>query len=423
MRKYILLLLAFVFFVFSGCQKDDLNEQETIIENRDFYEFMKEWYYWNDKIPEIDPARFENVFEVLEAIRYRPLDRWSFIEDWNTLYAYIVEARIIGYGIGLFWDQQGFLRIGFLHNNTEMYERGVRRGWIIERINGVSVSPGLNITQMLGPDQIGVSNTFHFRTPQNTLVQVEVQKREIIANAILHREIIETGGRRIGYLVLQQFRGLNLENELNQAFSEFAAVGIEELILDMRYNGGGLVIPANRLASLIAGPSFANMPFVKFEYNANKSNEHNETVNLLSLENSLSLNRLIVITTRGTASASELVINGLRPFINVVVVGSTTYGKPMGANIFSYNNKWAFVPITFKGRNANNEGDFFNGIPANIPAPDDLTRNFGDPLEASLHTALEYIRTGVTVGIKVAEPPVRQPWEDMEGIRREARIH
>jgi len=358
MRKYFLLLLAFVFFILSGCQKEDLIDQETIIENRDFYEFMKEWYFWNDKIPEIDPARFENVFEVLEAIRYRPLDRWSFIEDWNTLYRFIVEARIIGYGIGLFWDQQGLLRIGFVHNNTEMYERGVRRGWIIERINGVSVSPGLNIIQMLGPNQIGTSNTFHFRTPQNTLVQEEFRKREIITNAILHREIINIGGRKIGYLVLRQFRGLNLENELNQAFSEFAAAGIEDLILDMRYNGGGLVAPANRLASLIAGPSFANKPFVKFEYNANKSKEHNKTVNLLNLENSLSLSRLIVITTRGTASASELVINGLRPFINVVVVGSTTYGKPMGANIFNYNNKYAFAPITFKGRNAKNEGDF-----------------------------------------------------------------
>jgi carboxyl-terminal processing protease len=422
MKKYFVLLFAVLLTISFSCRKDEVSDPENVQENKDFYEFMQDWYYWNNTIPAIKPANYTSVYEVLEAIRYKPLDRWSYIYDWTEFLAYFMESRLIGYGFGSAWDSSGKLRVAFIHNTTEMYESGVRRSWIIDKINGVNINSGMNISQMLGVNQIGVSNTFSFIKPDNTTVEMTLQKKEVFANTVLHHQIFEYPGLKVGYLVLQSFRDPT-EAELNSVFLEFSAAGIDELILDMRYNGGGLVSIATKLASLIAGPSYANQPFVKFEYNANKADERNATVNLENIENSLGLNRLITICTRGSASASELMINGLRPYFDVIIVGNTTYGKPMGSNIFNYGDKYAFAPITFKTKNADDEGDYFDGIPVDVPAPDDLSRNFGDPEEGSLQIALAYILSGISKSIQVSEPEIRQPWEDMTGLRWESRMH
>jgi carboxyl-terminal processing protease len=422
MKKYFVLLFAVLLTISFSCRKDEVNDPENVQENKDLYEFMQDWYYWNNTIPSINPANYPSVYEVLEAIRYKPLDRWSYIYDWTEFLAYFMESRLIGYGFGSAWDSSGKLRVAFIHNTTELYDSGVRRSWIIEKINGVNINSGMNISQMLGANQIGVTNTFTFIKPDNTTVEITLQKKEVFANTVLHHQIFEYPGLKVGYLVLQSFRDPT-EAELNSVFLEFSAAGIDELILDMRYNGGGLVSIATQLASLIAGPSLANQPFVKFEYNANKAEERNTTVNLENIENSLGLNRLITICTRGSASASELMINGLRPFIDVVIVGNTTYGKPMGANAFNYNDKYALVPITFKTKNADNEGDYFDGIPVDIPAPDDLRRDFGDPEEASLQIAMAFIISGISKSIQIPEPEIRQPWEDLTGLRWESRMH
>jgi len=419
---HILLYIIFVSALFiTACSKDD-PEPEINELNEDFYKFMKDWYYWNDNIPNINPSSYENIFDVLEAIRFRPLDRWSFITDWQEFLAYFQDSRFIGYGFGSSWDSSGRLRISFIHDAGELYQEGVRRGWIIESINGTAITQGVNVNQLLGPNEVGITNTFVFRKPDNSTSEMTVAKMEMVTNTVLHHEILEIENIKVGYMVLQSFRKPT-EDEINNVFADFYAAGIDELILDMRYNGGGLTRIATQLASLIGGPALAGQPFAKTVYNANKKDEYNRTDSLLNLENSLGLSRLVTIATRATASASEMIINGLKPFIDVYIVGNTTYGKPMGANIFRYENTWALAPITFKTRNANDEGDYFDGLPVDITAPDDLSRDFGDPQETSLQTALAFILAGSTKGAPVMEPLVRQPWEDMRGLRWESRSH
>jgi carboxyl-terminal processing protease len=134
--------------------------------------------------------------------------------------------------------------------------------------------------------------------------------------------------------------------------------------------------------------------------------------------NNLQLNRLVTICTGATASSSELVINGLKPFLDVYIVGADTYGKPMGANIKKFK-KWALVPITFKTTNANDEGDYFNGLPVDIPANDGLNKNFGNREEASLKQAMAFILSGSVKSEQVVEPiPFEQPLEGKWGLRR-----
>ncbi len=420
-RPLLYFIFASVLFI-AACNKDDDPEPDINELNVEFYEFMKDWYFWNDNIPDINPSSYETIFDVLESIRFRPLDRWSFITDWQEFLAYFQDSRFIGYGFGSSWDSNGRLRISFIHDAGELYQEGVRRGWIIETINGVNISQGMNIPQMLGPNEEGVNNSFVFRKPDNTTIEITASKMDLVTNTLLHHEVFEIENIKVGYMVLQSFREPT-EDELNNVFADFYAEGIDELILDMRYNGGGLTRIATQLASLIGGPALEGQPFTKTVYNANKEDEYNRTDNFVIQENSLSLSRLVTIATRGTASASEMIINGLKPFLDVYVVGNTTYGKPMGSNIFNYENTWALAPITFKTRNANDEGDYFDGLPVDIPAPDDLSRDFGDPEESSLQTALAFILTGSTKGVPVTEPAVKQPWDDMKGLRWESRSH
>lgn len=413
---FLLLVFFSLSVIFSACNKEEppviLNE-----ENESFYnDLMKEWYYWTDEMPEINPSSFANLHEVLEAVRYKPLDRWSFIADWEEFYTYISNTEFVGYGAGFAWDNSGNLRISHIYNNVPMYEEGIRRGWILEQVNGTVMNPSVSISSLLGEDQVGVSNDFVFINPSGEQVNVTLQKEVLAVNTVLHHEVVEQEGMKVGYLVLQNFSG-STQGELEEVFQDFSEEQIDDLILDLRYNGGGLTSIALQLSSLIAGTDLAGEPFAKYYYNAYQQ-ERNKTEYLSEEPNSLGLDRLVVITTGASASASEMVINGLRPYIDVYVVGADTYGKPMGADVLRFNEVWAVAPITINVKNADDEGEFFDGIPADIPAADNLTVDFGDPQEDSFQQAMAFITSGITKSEPVQEPLYRQPWEDMEGLRR-----
>jgi len=179
---------------------------------------------------------------------------------------------------------------------------------------------------------------------------------------------------------------------LTEAFGRLRSQGAEELVLDLRYNGGGFVTVAQHLAGLIGGARTANQTLVKLVFN-DKHQEKNETYTIPSPPQALGVDRLVVIATGGTASASELIINGLRPFIPVTVVGTTTHGKPVGQLGYNFCDK-VLYPVAFKSVNSRGEGDYYTGIPADCGAPDDLDHPLGDGAEASLASALQYLRTG-----------------------------
>ena len=434
MKKNSLGYYVFLIFIFSlsgqilftSCKKDDdievEEEEEQIVNenNEAFSGLMKEWYYWYDQLPDVDPNDFDSPYELMEEFRYLPLDRWSYVTTRQEFEAYYRDSKMIGYGFGSMWDQTGRLRITFIFNSTDLYEQGVRRSWIIEEINGTRIRVGVSINQLLGANEIGVSNDFVFIDPEGNEVGMTVSKQEVIMNTVLHKEVFETGNSKTGYLVFKNFTTPSFD-ELEEALEFFNSEGIDELILDLRYNGGGATSVANYLASLIGGQRVAGEPFAKYLYNDNKEDE-NFTDTFDPPQASLDINRLITIATRGTASASEMVINGLRPFMDVYIIGGDTYGKPMGMNAWYYNS-YAFVPVTFKIANADDFGDYFDGLEADAFAADDITRLFGDPEEASLKEALNFIETGTFSGQLKTKSLVVQPWEQMTGLRREIGAH
>jgi carboxyl-terminal processing protease len=416
----VLVLLSSI-FLFSSCKKDEEDDEQSVIENQEFYKLMTEWYYWYDKIPNINPSSYPSPYEVMEALRHRPLDRWSYVTSKEEFESYFIESKFIGYGFGSAFDQDGKLRVTFIFNTTDLYDNGVRRSWIIEKINGSAVGPGVNINQLLGPNEIGVSNKFLFSKPDGTQEEMTIQKKEVFMNTVLHKEVLQVGNSKVGYLVFQGFTTPSFD-ELEVAVDFFNSEGIDDLILDLRYNGGGQTDVANYLASIIGGPAVADKAFAKYFYNDKQKNE-NFTDNFRSEQKTLDLGRLITIATRATASASEMVINGLRPFINVHIIGDNTYGKPMGMNAWYYGDIYAFVPVTFKIANADSFGDYFDGLQADSYVPDDITRFFGDPDESSLKEALTFIETGSFSGLPRKKSLYVQPYEQMTGLRAEIGAH
>jgi carboxyl-terminal processing protease len=196
-----------------------------------------------------------------------------------------------------------------------------------------------------------------------------------------------------GHLVFESFI-LPSKAELETAFSFFKANNVTDLILDLRYNSGGYLNIAQQLASYIAGDSKTNIVFAKLSYN-DKSQSANSTFPFLKTLYPLSLSRLVVITTRLTASASEAVMNGLDPHLNLVSIGDTTLGKPMGMNGWECKKKYYFWPVTFKIVNSVNEGEYYDGIVPSHIATDDITHDFGDRNEECLKEAISWLQTGL----------------------------
>jgi len=162
--------------------------------------------------------------------------------------------------------------------------------------------------------------------------------------------------------------------------------------VDLRYNSGGFLAIARVLADLIGGAVTQGQIFYSLQFNADNA-ALNETRFFRDTANAVDMQRVVFITTSSTASASEMVINGLMPFVDVVLIGDTTFGKPVGQLGFQFCGL-VLRPVTFRTVNAVGNTDFFGGFPPDCGAADDLDGAFGDPAEASLAEAIYYLENG-----------------------------
>ncbi len=373
----LFLILTSILF---GCKKD-----EPVNVNQELLNVMEEYYLWYDLMPTVDPNSYPSPVELLNALTYKELDRWSYITTKQELEAYYQNAEYVGYGIGLGFDAQNQLRITFIFEDSPMRAIGVDRGWRVSAINGNTPTIN-NINNLLAES----SATFTFVDLEEQPYTQDVSKRVIQMNTVLMDTVYTTASAKVGYFVLKGFVGPTV-NELTETFSHFVMDGVTELIVDLRYNGGGAINTAEHLASLIAGKVAAGSVLGKYVHN-DKQTKRNESFLISNHSYALPLNRVVFITTENSASASELLINGLFPHIEVTLVGSRTYGKPVGMYAFtSPAFDWAFVPICFKVLNANNEGDYYEGIPVNIPASDNINYPFGDLRESCIAAAMAFL--------------------------------
>jgi len=394
-KLFIIFFLTTV--IFSSCKKDDpLVTTPTIDElaRDNLYDLMNANYLWYKLMPVVVKEDYKDPYELLDAMKYKTLDRWSFVQTYDEFLAYS-QGSFVGHGIRMGLDPTNKVRIAQIYTNSPLYVKGVRRGWIIKKLNGTDLAPifinrdNTAYNQLIGPAQAGVINTFLFQIPDGRDSSITTTKSSFTLNTVILYDTLHLTSGITGHLVFDQFiPPSNLE--LETAFAFFKQNNVTDLIVDLRYNGGGDFSVLANISSYIAGAANFNTPFLKLTFN-DKNTADNVTYNFKTVSFPLNLTKLITINTRATGSASEDLISGLKPHLNVISIGDTTNGKPVGMILVQYKTNYMFWPITFSVLNSANQGEFYEGIAPEKYVPDDITHDFNDRNEFCLKEAIFYL--------------------------------
>lgn len=395
-------------------------------------ENMEYWYLWNDKLPaktdqNLDP---ESYFESL----LNPEDRFSWIQSnyeelLNSLQGISKEA---GYEFVLYREKEGsnnvILQLLYIKAGSPAEAAGLKRGDIVTHINGSQLTTG-NYQELLS--QIKSNHEVLYKSlmvdeqkfgDPKTVALSTVQFSE---NPNYLHKVIENGGKKIGYFVYNFFAGGTdnqpglYDQEMDAIFADFKSKGITDLVVDLRFNSGGSESSARNLASLIGQGVDASKVFLKRQYNAQVQDaiikdpslgEEYLTSHYMKKANNvgsqLTSGRVYILTSSRTASASELIINALKPFMEVFLIGDTTYGKNVGSiSLFEENdekNLWGMQPIVVKVFNSEGLSDYSTGFVPDVIHKDNgiYLYPLGDPREALLGHAIGQI-TGTTTSSRI----------------------
>ncbi len=403
MKKYIILIYVLSSFILFSCKKDEPDPEPVLpptddeIARNELYNIMKSYYLWDKLMPNVDKDQYPGPYELLEGMRYKKLDRWSYVQDYDD-YVNQSQAIFVGHGIRIGLDINNKTRIAQIYNKSPMYALGVRRGWIIKKLNDTELAPifisgdGEAYYNLIGPSTAGVTNKFLFETPEGKDSVITTTKTQFTLNTVLHYDTLHLKTGITGHIVFEQFIQPS-NTELETAFAFFKASNINNIIVDLRYNGGGDLTVLQNLAAHIGGSSKFGKPFLLLTHNEQQA-ARNKTYNFGTVTSAVSVGKMIAITTRSTGSASEDLINGLKPFMEIKTIGDTTNGKPVGMYGFKYSTKYMFWPISFELLNTTGEGDFYDGFFPEKYVSDDITHDWGDRNEVCLKEAVYLLENG-----------------------------
>lgn len=400
MKRNIFILLLAVATLFVSCfeDMDDNFQTASTQEIQNFiYRGLNYYYLYKADTPELANDAFTNQsdlnnfldnYETPEALfefLLSPQDRFSNLFSDYTVIENALSGVSISNGMefGLVYYPDGsnnvFGYVRYVLPNTDAESKGLKRGDLFTTIDGQQLND-TNFNDLLAPNtySIGLA-TFDGTNFSPTGETVELNKTQYTENPVYKAKTLTVNGEKIGYLMYNGFIK-DFDTELNNAFAQFKAEGVSNLVLDLRYNGGGAVETATDLASMITG-QFNGEIFYKEFWNEDRQAENAEnglfdnTISTGDAINSLNLSKVYILTTRRSASASELVLNGLKPYINTVQVGDTTTGKFQASFLlydapapqFSRNaanptHTYAMLPLVFKTANANGNTDFIDGL-------------------------------------------------------------
>ena len=445
-QQYKILFFLLSLILINGCKKDKdsalrIDSDDNAInlsgdlQISDFvWQGLNYFYYWQESVVKLSDSLLNdsekytefinenpNPKEFFESLKH-PDDRFSWIqEDYQELDNYLkgvfssngVEFQLICYSscdqiIGV---------VKYILEDSDASEKNIKRGDYFYGVDGISLT-SKNYSNLLNGDNL--SYTLNMATIENdgTLkpngINIELVKEENFeSNPIQVEKIISLNSNKIGYLMYNQFVG-NKTSLINDSFGKFKNEGITDLIIDLRYNGGGSVATCTAIASMITG-QFKGKVFSKQNWNSKLTeywNDKNpESLNDLFDDkfddskqiNSLNLEKVYIITTSESASSSELLINGLKPYINVIHIGELTSGKNVGSiTVYDYidndgtknpYHKYAMQPIVLKMANSDGFDDYTDGLIPDIEQEEDLFNlgTLGDPKEVLISIAINLI--------------------------------
>jgi len=367
---------------------------------------MNFWYFWNDSLPDnVDPGDFATPSALLAFLSsFSPggIDRFSFLTTAAADQAFFGEGEFEGFGFGSRFEAADVLRLTRVFSGSPAARAGFERGQQIIALNGRSIA---EIEAAEGVDAVFASSSVEFtlRNPDATEFTEIVTKDIVTIDPVPQYRIIENNGVATGYIELETFIS-TANDKLVAAFDDFIAAGVQDVIIDLRYNGGGLVSTAQLLGDLLGGSIAQGLLFSETRFNADRSD--NNFTELFELQtNSLSLARLVIIASENTASASELVTNSMEPTAaDVVIVGGRTFGKPVGQIGIEFCDQ-LLRPTAFQTLNGEGFGDYFDGLPADFEVEDDLDTAIGADDDPNVIAALTYLATGSWPQMRAAAGP------------------
>ncbi|HXI00062.1 MAG TPA: S41 family peptidase [Sphingobacteriaceae bacterium] len=430
--------------------------------------YAKEVYYWNDDLPSYetfnprkytsgatDLSNYNQVLFNISQIKINPLtskpfefltagsSKYSYIKDKTTKNptAYIphqqssVDLEGNGNDMGLSFSAIGTtssfdVRVKYSSPGSPADKAGLERGDLVSKFNNTTVGTNFDTESSVIENAIaGNTVVLGGKKKDGTLFSITLTKSLYKSSPIYKDTVITSSGKKVGYLAYARFSNhANSEAALNQVFSKFAAANVTELVIDLRYNGGGYVSLAEHLTNLIAPSSLNGKLMFKEKFNelmqSGKATilknqplldgngkvrfsgsrmltyldiDYSEAENTFKFQKEGTLEgvqNVIFIITRSSASASELVINNLKPHMNVKLVGQTSYGKPIGFFPITVENRYDVYYSMFTSINSNGQTDYFAGFTPDALTKDDVTQGFGDPKELSFAAALAYLTKG-----------------------------
>ncbi len=391
---------------------------DTLAINQWIDENMSLYYLWNNRMPDIDYTKENDPEAYFYKLLYTGEDKWSWItDDYQALNAEFSGSPVtMGYDPSFFLFSEGsgvFIVVNYVYPNSPAEDAGLKRGDIILSIDNTDLDT-INYYDLYSGDAYSVQlGEVSGNSIGRSGVSMDLTASVISNDPAIYHQIITEGDKKIGYLVYVEFVAGSTNQflaSLDNIFTEFNTAGITDLIVDLRFNPGGEITAASYLASAIAPVNVsANQEvLVNMKYNTDlqyyleaHSSEYESSLSYRFTNNVVNANmdRVYFLTTNGTASASELLISGLKPYMDVVHIGEATYGKYTGAWVMPDDDeKWAMVPIVMKYANIDGYTDFKNGLtPDYVMEYNPLVAvPFGDTSDPMLAQAINLITGGTT---------------------------
>lgn len=442
----------------------------TELTNDSLFLYAKQMYYWNTALPSYDdfrPRQYNtsgtelvnynnnlfNLVKVSGSADYVATDndtKYSYITDItqanpnatgslpNTKLSVDLEGN--GNDTGIMWLPFGtnnsytiFVTVASPGSDAEA--QGVKRGWAISKINGIAYGTNYpaeytSIYNELAKSSVRIEGYKIVNGVQGDPFNVTLTKRSYVSSPIYASKVITSGNKKIGYVAYGRFSNeTNSFTALENVFTTFSSQGVTDLVVDLRYNGGGYINTAEHLINLIA-PSSATGVMYKEYYNSDMQNKRalilknqpytdqddkiryktvggvqvmmnlyddvdytvaRNTYNFEKFGNLKSITNIVFLVTRNTASASELVINSLKPKMNVKLIGKTTYGKPIGFFPIRLQNRYDVYYSLFETKNSLDQGGYFSGMVPDYDLTENPTYQFGDEKEVYLAKAISIL--------------------------------
>ncbi len=375
---------------------------------------LREWYLFPETLPAtLDPTPYANVSDYIDALtataRAQGKDRFfTYLTSIAEEDAYYDTGATAAFGIRLQTDtvaRRVFIADAYegapalaagIDRSAEIIAIGTSAD-TLQPVSALIASGGSALTDAFGPTTAGVIRALQVRDVGGVLRTVTLTKASFDIQPVSPRfgtRVITADGQRIGYVNLRTFIDTS-EAQLRSAFATFRSQGINRVIVDLRYNGGGLISPSQVMADLLGGNRFASDVVNYTTYRTSKSG-NNQTRNFRSQAEAVSPLRIAFIATDSTASASELVINAFTPYLraNSILVGANTFGKPVGQIALDRkecDDRLRVVALSLQ--NADRQGEYYNGLAstagATCRADDGLALTMGDPAEPSTRVAID----------------------------------